>query len=242
MIKVQRKIFTLIELLVVIAIIAILASMLMPALGKARDKARTIQCLGNMKTMATGGMGYANAYNDTWVSFSQPGNLRWHQNLAFLSMLGIKVSNPAFPEYWPRNFLCPLTTSVSTNASYTYGMNREGSSGGGWGSYKLNRIKLPTIAIAFTEARLGASAAYYGSSPTGANGYWTVGEYAGVAGDSTECVAYRHSNKRDVNAAFFDGHAATMMNSALDYRKEVWGKHRVGQYWNPYRVAGVADY
>ena len=65
--KSMSKMFTLIELLVVIAIIAILASMLLSALGKARNKARSSNCLSNLKQIGMGVAMYANDFNDTVV-------------------------------------------------------------------------------------------------------------------------------------------------------------------------------
>ena len=60
--------FTLIELLVVIAIIAILAAILFPVFAQAREQARKITCVSNLKQLTLGWLMYAQDYDETWVT------------------------------------------------------------------------------------------------------------------------------------------------------------------------------
>ncbi|MDD3696206.1 MAG: type II secretion system protein [Lentisphaeria bacterium] len=75
----NRGLFTLIELLVVIAIIAVLASMLLPALSKAREQAKIIKCISKMKSFGTANLFYASDFND-WLPVANDANNKLFPN------------------------------------------------------------------------------------------------------------------------------------------------------------------
>ena len=108
------RVFTLIELLVVIAIIAILASMLLPALNKARNRAHAIKCMANEKQVMQAALLYANDYGDYLPLGSADGNDFGYPH-HWISLIS-KYLGATTPESTvPKVFFCPKDASRREN-------------------------------------------------------------------------------------------------------------------------------
>jgi prepilin-type N-terminal cleavage/methylation domain-containing protein/prepilin-type processing-associated H-X9-DG protein len=226
-----RRGFTLIELLVVISIIAILASMLLPAIGVIRDMAQSTKCAGNLRQLQTANLTYASDNEGLVIPLfantntGGAGSWAWWSTFdPFMQMLDVQTQwNNAPLLSWtelPVRLYCPTASPANylayqgIHGPYGYMLNSAVIwSHGSWsptfqptidfGSYPIDKIPRKSDRYAMADSRAITS------SPNNPQNFsWNeIDEPILTGADDDGAIAYRHRQK--ANAAHWDGHTSS---------------------------------